>query len=210
MSETRYRYLSVPVVTYWTTHTAAHTAVLMTSPLMPVTHYGSITAGNAFAVWQVPFKYMEALFEMQCPRQYARQLPRASPRTFFAGLTAKRQKKLLFLVVIHVSPKLTITCMEDPSSELSSLFKYPNILKLYVKLNTGLPASAAVERLFSLGGRVFTPLVLVNMTSEHFGMLVFLRAFERGLYRPNHFDFYASSRGADVTQTILVFSIVCL
>jgi hypothetical protein len=36
---------------------------------------------------------MEALFEMQCPRQYARQLPRASPRTFFAGLTAKRQRK---------------------------------------------------------------------------------------------------------------------
>jgi hypothetical protein len=46
--------------------------------------------------------------------------------------------------------------LEDPSSELSSLFKYPNIFKLYVKLNTGLPASAAVERLFSLGGRVFS------------------------------------------------------
>jgi hypothetical protein len=27
-------------------------------------------AGNASVVWQVPFKYMEALFEMQHPRQY--------------------------------------------------------------------------------------------------------------------------------------------
>jgi hypothetical protein len=70
--------------------------------------------------------------------------------------------------------------MEDPSSELSSLFKYSNIFKLYVKLNTGLPASAAIERLFSLGGRVFT-LLRANETSEHFEMLVFLRAFERGL-----------------------------
>jgi hypothetical protein len=147
----------------------------MTSPLMPVTHYGGITAGNAFVVWQVPFKYMEALFGMQCPRQ----LPRASPRTFFAGLTAKRQRKA---AVPSSNPCVTEVdnYLEDPSSELSSLFKYPNIFKLYVKLNTGLPASAAVERLFSLGGRVFTPL-RANMTSEHFEMLVFLRAFERGL-----------------------------
>jgi hypothetical protein len=97
--------------------------------------------------------------------------------------------------------------MEDPSSELSSLFKYPNILKLYVKLNTGLPASAAAERLFSLGGRIFTPL-LANMTSEHFDMLVFLRAFERGLEAYNHFDFYASSRGADVTDYFSIVSCV--
>jgi hypothetical protein len=31
--------------------------------------HGGITAGNAFAVWQVPFKYMEALFETHCLRQ---------------------------------------------------------------------------------------------------------------------------------------------
>jgi hypothetical protein len=97
---------------------------------------------------------------------------------FFAGLTAKRQRK----AAVPSNPCVTEVdnYLEDPSSELSSLFKYPNIFKLYVKLNTGLPASAAVERLFSLGGRVFTPL-RTNMTSEHFEMLVFLRAFERGL-----------------------------
>jgi hypothetical protein len=142
---------------------------------MPVTHYGGITAGNAFAVWQVPFKYIKALFEMQCPRQ----LLRASPRTIFAGLTAKRQRKA---AIPSSNPCVTEVdnYLEDPSSELSSLFKYPNILKLYVKLITGLPASAAVEKLSSLGGRVFT-LLRANMTSEHFEMLVFLRAFERGL-----------------------------
>jgi hypothetical protein len=147
MSETRYRYLSVPVVTYWTMHTAVYTAVLMTSPLMPVTHYGGITAGNAFAVWQVPFKYMEALFEIQCPRQYARQLPRASPRTSFPGLTAKRQRKAAVLSSNRCVTEVD-NYLKDPSSELPSLLKYPNILKLYVKLNTGLRASAAVERLF--------------------------------------------------------------
>jgi hypothetical protein len=106
-------------------------------------------------------------------------LPRASPRTVFAGLTAKRQRKA---AVPSENPCVTEVdnYLEDPSSELSSLFKYPNILKLYVKLNTGLPASAAVERLFLWVTRVFT-LIRANMTSEHFEVLVFLRAFERGL-----------------------------
>jgi len=46
--------------------------------------------------------------------------------------------------------------LSDPSTELSSLEAYPNIRQVYLKLNTGLPASAAVERLFSLGGRVLS------------------------------------------------------
>jgi hypothetical protein len=76
-----------------------------------------------------------------------RYRPTLSPRTVFAGLTAKRQRKA---AVPSENPCVTEVdnYLEDPSSELSSLFKYPNILKLYVKLNTGLPASAAVERLF--------------------------------------------------------------
>jgi len=44
--------------------------------------------------------------------------------------------------------------LNDCSSDLSSLNAYPHIKQLYVALNTGLPASAAVERVFSLGGRV--------------------------------------------------------
>lgn len=96
---------------------------------------------------------------------------------FFAGLTAKRQRKT---AIPNPCVAEVDNYLADPSNELSSLYKYPQIMKLYIKLNTGLPASAAVERLFSLGGRVFSPL-RANMTSEHFEMLVFLRAFERGL-----------------------------
>jgi len=65
--------------------------------------------------------------------------------------------------------------LSDSSAEVSSLIQYPHIRKLYIQLNTGLPASAAVERLFSLGGRVFAPL-RANLSSEHFEMMVFLRA----------------------------------
>lgn len=61
------------------------------------------------------------------------------------------------------------------SPNLSSLHAYPHIKDLYISLNTGLPASAAVERLFSLGGRVFSPLRTSRLSAEHFEMMVFLR-----------------------------------
>ena len=49
--------------------------------------------------------------------------------------------------------------LADSSSDLQSLHKYTHIRNVYISLNTRLPASAAVERLFSLrlGGRVFAP-----------------------------------------------------
>jgi hypothetical protein len=55
---------------------------------------------------------------------------------------------------------------------------YPTIRQVFNDLNTGLPASAAVERLFSLGGRVFTPL-RTFLSSHHFEMMIFLRLSER-------------------------------
>ena len=42
--------------------------------------------------------------------------------------------------------------------------------KVYLKLNTGLPASAALER---LRGRVFSP-PRSSLSSEHFEMMLFL------------------------------------
>ena len=62
----------------------------------------------------------------------------------------------------------------DSANSLESLDAYPHIKKMYVVLNTGLPASAACERLFSLGGRVFSPL-RTSLSSVHFEMMVFLR-----------------------------------
>jgi hypothetical protein len=65
--------------------------------------------------------------------------------------------------------------MKDASDSISSLCQYPSIKLLYLALNSSLPASAAVERLFSLGGKVFS-LLRTRMTSEHFEMLVFMRS----------------------------------
>jgi hypothetical protein len=59
-------------------------------------------------------------------------------------------------------------------NELTSLHCYPNIKQLFIALNTGLPASAAIERLFSLGCRMFTPL-RTRMSASHFEMMIFLR-----------------------------------
>ena len=43
-----------------------------------------------------------------------------------------------------------------------------------MKLNTGLPSPAAVERLFSLGGKIFTSLC-TRLSSKHFEIMMFLR-----------------------------------
>jgi len=69
--------------------------------------------------------------------------------------------------------------LSDPFAELSSLEAYLNIRQVYLKLNTGLPASAAVERLFSLGLRVFSPL-RSRLSSEHFEMMLFCVQLQNG------------------------------
>lgn len=46
-----------------------------------------------------------------------------------------------------------LACASDSMDLLNS---FPNIKKLSLKLNTGLPASAACERLFSSAGLLFT------------------------------------------------------
>ena len=50
---------------------------------------------------------------------------------------------------------------------------FPYIRKLFIQLNTGLPSSTAVERLFSLGGRVLTP-IRTQLSDQRFESLVFL------------------------------------
>jgi len=97
------------------------------------------------------------------PKQKANTVTMAVPQNFF----------------VYVKPAATYDnslyrCLSDSSSDVTSLNVYPNIRKLYISLNTGLPASAAVERLFSLGGRVFSPL-RARLSSNHFEMMMFLR-----------------------------------
>jgi len=63
--------------------------------------------------------------------------------------------------------------LTDTANTLSSLDRYPHVRHLYVQMNTGLPSSAAAERLFSLGGCIFS-LLRARLSSDHFEMLTFL------------------------------------
>ena len=65
--------------------------------------------------------------------------------------------------------------LTDGLRGLSSLHKYSLVKKVFISSNTGLPSSAAVERLFSLGGQILTPR-RNRLSDEHFEMLVLLRA----------------------------------
>lgn len=89
---------------------------------------------------------------------------------FFAGLSARRHRSN---EPQYVSQEVS-NYLADTSDSVVSLNAYPHIRQLYIELNTGLPSSAAVERLFSLGGRVFSPL-RSRLSSAHFEMVTFLR-----------------------------------
>lgn len=67
-----------------------------------------------------------------------------------------------------------ITLEAKDTDNLSVLSEYPNIKKLYLQYNTGLPASAACKRLFSLGARVLTPTRSL-LSDKNFETLVFLK-----------------------------------
>ena len=66
----------------------------------------------------------------------------------------------------------------DTMCDPEKMAAYPTIRLMFIDLNTGLPASAAVERLLSLGGRVFTQL-RTCLSSHHFEMMMFLRLSKR-------------------------------
>jgi len=74
---------------------------------------------------------------------------------FFAVLATRRQQASAALGS-DVEDELS-KYLADKSTEVTTLNSYLLIRKRHIALSTGLPASAAVERLFSLGGRVFSP-----------------------------------------------------
>jgi hypothetical protein len=64
--------------------------------------------------------------------------------------------------------------LSGAAASFSDLSAYRQIKKLFLELNSALPASAACERLFSVAGRIFVP-NRSRITDEHFEQPLLLR-----------------------------------
>lgn len=65
-------------------------------------------------------------------------------------------------------------CVEKQLMMRNYYFPSPALRNLFIKYNTAIPSSAAVERLFSLGKDVLKP-KRAGLSDNHFEMLVFLK-----------------------------------
>ncbi|KAI4827570.1 hypothetical protein KUCAC02_030958 [Chaenocephalus aceratus] len=73
-----------------------------------------------------------------------------------------------------VPPEEVRKYLEGTNKKLGALEDFPTVKQVFIKYNTTLPSSAAVERLFSYGGNLFTP-QRNRMTDEHFELVLLLR-----------------------------------
>ena len=78
---------------------------------------------------------------------------------FFSSMAKRSSKK----VASELDCYLGMTSEED----ISAFNSLPKLKKLFIKLNTPLPASAACERLFSTAGLIFSP-KRANISSSSF------------------------------------------
>ena len=95
------------------------------------------------------------------------------PKDFFSPLKPISSQQQIFSPADDEISRFFQSKTTNDLRCLDSFFPY--IRKLFIQLNTGLPSSAAVERLFSLGGRVLTPM-RTQLSDQRFESLVFLRS----------------------------------
>ena len=93
------------------------------------------------------------------------------PNDDFFGSLFESQKRRKTSVA-----KMVKSFLRDPPNKdiLAALSVCKNLKNVFIKLNTPLPSSAAVERLFSLGKDVLRP-KKTSLSDEHFKMMVFLK-----------------------------------
>nr|XP_034963279.1 uncharacterized protein LOC118081150 isoform X1 [Zootoca vivipara] len=101
---------------------------------------------------------MEALLRAEIQRVVTEQVKSSSERACtadcddeFFGIQSRSKKSASDSAEEEVSRYLKF-----PNSELSSLHAFPQILKSFLAYNTGLPSSAAAERLFGAAGNAMT------------------------------------------------------
>ena len=64
--------------------------------------------------------------------------------------------------------------LASETTSIESLLDYPTIAKAFMKANSTLPSSAAVERLFSIAGMILTPR-RCKMSDVLFDRMIFLK-----------------------------------
>lgn len=93
---------------------------------------------------------------------------------FFAGLRKRSSSKE------NEGKKQVNAYLEMPITKaLPTPQTFPSraFLELFIRYNTGIPSSAAVERMFSIGKDILKP-KRARLSDEHFEMLVFLKDAE--------------------------------
>jgi len=78
---------------------------------------------------------------------------------------------------VHVVETEVAAYLADPDRCLTMLNKYPLVKAVFVQYNTSLPSSAAVERLFSVGGQIATA-KRNQLSNSNFEKLLLLKANE--------------------------------
>ena len=90
--------------------------------------------------------------------------------------TYKRRKRTSFFNCLRTKSPTESSEVDaflaDPTTDPTSVLKYPTVAGIYRRRNTSLPASAAVERVFSVGGQIHKP-TRSRLSNEMFDKLLF-------------------------------------